>query len=262
MSDTAVVVPCYNERDRLDASRFVGYLDRDGRTDLIFVDDGSIDGTASVLLALRKARPGRVECLRLERNRGKAEAVRRGVLHAAERGYGVIGYLDADLSAPPEAVAVLRERLEARGMTIVLGSRVMLLGRSIRRNPFRHYVGRVFATMASIVLRERVYDTQCGAKIFRNTPMLHRVFSAPFHGRWTFDVELLARARIYGRARLGMALEEFAMEWPLEAWHDVGGSRLKPLDFPRAALALLALFIRLRCPFLGREYAGRFSRPP
>jgi hypothetical protein len=102
---------------------------------------------------------------------------------------------------------------------VVLASRVALLGRDIHRSAFRHYTGRVFATFASLVLAKPVYDTQCGAKLFRRTDALDASIGEPFRSRWAFDVELLGRLE-----RAGVPPRCF-WEEPLLVWHDVSGSR-------------------------------------
>src|SRR6185437_8820913 len=171
MKQVALVVPCFNEEERLDPAAFVAARVEGVALELVFVDDGSTDGTRGVLEALRARHPDRVRVVAQPVNGGKAEAVRRGVLDAFERRPDAVGFWDADLATPlselPLLVQVLQERPEVE---IVFGSRVKLMGRRIERRPWRHYLGRIFATAASVALTLPVYDTQCGAKLFRATP--------------------------------------------------------------------------------------------
>ena len=189
-----VVVPCFNEARRLQPQVFGNFLARSANVTFVFVDDGSTDDTPLVLERLRQQHPRQVCTLRLSENIGKAEAVRRGMSVALRRQPAVVGYWDADLATPLDAIPRFVDVLTARPeLELVMGSRVALLGRDIRRSTLRHFTGRVFATAASIVLRLPVYDTQCGAKLFRVSPGLRQLISQPFRSRWIFDVEILAR---------------------------------------------------------------------
>lgn len=261
MADTIVVVPCYNEAERLPAERFRRYAAEAPGTRILFVDDGSRDRTLELLRALEAERPDAFGVLALPRNAGKAEAVRRGILAALEAGARYVGFWDADLSTPLEAIGDLRGVLEdGPEIEAVFGSRVQLLGRAIERHAWRHYLGRVFATAASLALRLRVYDTQCGAKLFRASDRLAELFRDPFHARWIFDVELIARLI---RQRRGTALpgaESVIYEYPLLEWRDVPGSKLKARDFARAAVDLMRIYrayLRAGAQPLSAAPAGR-----
>jgi glycosyltransferase involved in cell wall biosynthesis len=255
--ETVVVVPCLNEAQRLDVSAYDDFLGRCSEIVLLFVDDGSTDDTPLVLERLRQLHPRQVCTLRLGANVGKAETVRRGVQVALRRGPALVGYWDADLATPLDAIPmfcnVLRVRPEVQ---LVMGSRVALLGRQIRRSGTRHFLGRAFATAASIVLRLPVYDTQCGAKLFRATPATAELFSRPFRARWIFDVEILARMIAAAAADGNQSAAERIYEYPLERWQDVGGSRLKSFDFFMAVIDLAGIYwrtLRRAKPPLGRE---------
>lgn len=239
----AVVVPCFNEAARLDASGLRQLADAVDLT--LFVDDGSTDATAERLDALVTDFPGRFELLRQPRNHGKAEAVRTGLRAVIDR-YDVVGYFDADLATPVAELARMAELLDGHDeCSAVLASRVALLGHSVHRHTARHYLGRLYATGASLVLGVPVYDTQCGAKLFRVTPALRAALDAPFPDRWSFDVELLARLLRPGDGVEPVAPERL-VEMPLREWRDVGGSKLNPAGAARALLALAGVRRRMR----------------
>jgi glycosyltransferase involved in cell wall biosynthesis len=244
-TDTIVVVPCYNESQRIDEAAYERFLAAAHGVSLLLVDDGSTDATPLLFERLKKHFPAQLSTLRFAKNSGKAEAVRRGVLIALARQPEYVGYWDADLATPLEAIhdfrGVLLRRPEIR---LTMGARVSLLGRQINRTGMRHILGRAFATAASAVLRIPVYDTQCGAKLFRVTPQLHEVFAEPFQTRWIFDVELLARLIATAPASEVDAIRSLVYEYPLERWEDVRGSRLKPRDFLKAALDLAGIHWR------------------
>jgi dolichyl-phosphate beta-glucosyltransferase len=232
VSRLTLVVPCYNEERRLDVEAFRQVSIPDHDVDFLFVNDGSSDGTLRILHALRDSNPQRFAVLDLEKNSGKAEAVRRGVLVALERNPDYTGFWDADLATPLSELPAFLEILAARdSIHIVMGARVRLLGREISRRPARHYFGRVGATLISSSLGLAVYDTQCGAKVFRSSDTLRDVFSRPFLSRWIFDVEIIARyIERWGRD----AVADSVYELPVTRWHDVKGSKVKSHDFLRA----------------------------
>jgi dolichyl-phosphate beta-glucosyltransferase len=240
-----LAVPCYNEAARFDAGAFAEALDRMAGLRLLFVDDGSTDGTPGHLERLRARVAERVHVRTLPLNKGKAEAVRQGVLAALGEGAPIVGYWDADLSTPLAELPALADTLaEWPGVEIALGSRVQLLGRDIQRSAARHYVGRAFATLASLILRLPVYDTQCGAKLFRATPAVRAAFERPFETRWTFDVELLARFSAAARSDGGPPPEARLREVPLARWREVPGSKLGLADAPGIARDLFRIWRR------------------
>jgi len=242
MASTVIVVPCWNEERRLPVDRFRAFLASDPDVGFVFVDDGSTDATREQLKLLEEVDPQRVCVLGLEENRGKAEAVRCGVLEAIRGEPRFVGYWDADLATPLDMIPEFRREIEARpACEIVMAARVHLLGRRIQRGALRHYLGRVSATLIALTLDLRLYDTQCGAKLFRNGPQLRDLFAEPFLSTWLFDVEILARRIAQGRASGRPTAQQVIYEFPIPEWTDVSGSKLRPGAYLRAALDLLRI---------------------
>jgi dolichyl-phosphate beta-glucosyltransferase len=239
----AVVVPCYNEAARFDVEAFVELA---GRVDtLMLVDDGSTDATGELLTAVEDRSGGRAEVHRLARNQGKAEAVRSGMSAAIDSGSDIIAYFDADLATPVDELLRLIDLLrEHEELSVVLASRIRLLGHAIERRTSRHYLGRLYATAASLTLRLPVYDSQCGAKAFRSTPALRRAVEVPFPDAWSFDVELLARL-LHPAAGVEPVDPDEVLEVPLRAWSDVAGSKLGTVASARALVALAGVHRRM-----------------
>lgn len=233
---TIVVVPCYNESKRLPQDAFLDYVERHDDVAFLFANDGSRDNTLEVLQSLT-ARHERLLLLDLQPNGGKAEAVRKGMLYAAEHYKPeYIAFWDADLATPLDEIKPMVEWAD-KGYDAIMGLRLMRLGAKVKRKPMRHYLGRCFATVASLMLDLPVYDTQCGAKLFR-TDVVEAIFPEQFITRWLFDVELLARyKKVYGKERAISKIYEF----PLFQWQDIDGSQLKSRDFFKAPVELMKI---------------------
>jgi len=193
--ELSIVIPAYNEEPRLPASlaQIAAYIRASGReTEVVVVDDGSRDGTASAAESFR----GEIPCLRVisnGENRGKGYSVRHGMLEAQGR---IVLFTDADLSAPIEEADKLLAALGNHDVAI--GSRAM--DRSlifVRQSRFREFAGIVFNAIVRLTLRLPFVDTQCGFKAFRRQPC-HVIFEQQTIERFGFDPELLYLARHHG----------------------------------------------------------------
>lgn len=226
-----IVIPCYNEALRLPLESFSVFLAQRQGVCLLFVDDGSTDDTLAMLQTMQTKFPVTVDVLHKASNEGKAEAVRSGMLRAVQvHRAEYTGFWDADLATPLSEVSrLLALLIEHPAIDVLLGSRVRLLGRAVTRRTTRHYSGRIFATLASLTLSLPIYDTQCGAKLFRANPTLRQALSLRFYSRWTFDVEMLARF-LQAHAGDTPRTASYIYEEPLRAWTDVAGSKLRLRD--------------------------------
>ena len=242
MSRTIVVVPCFNEAKRLDVRAIQEFGQQAAAIELLFVNDGSRDETLEVLERLQQGNPRRFSFLHLARNGGKAEAVRQGMLLALRSGAQYVGFWDADLATPLSDIEPFCRVLDNKPrINVVVGTRMRLLGHEIERRPLRYWLGRLFARTASLALGLRIFDTQCGAKLFRVTPQIEQLFGQAFLTRWIFDVEILARMQFRARGSQPH-LSETIYEFPLDAWRDVAGSTVKSGDFLKATVELARIY--------------------
>ncbi|MBT3552982.1 MAG: glycosyltransferase [Rhodospirillaceae bacterium] len=244
MSKKFIVVPCYNEADRLNGDDFIA-LSAGANATLIFVNDGSTDSTGAKLSELCGQLGERGLVIELEKNAGKGEAVRAGMTVALDLGAGWVGYIDADMSTPVSEIIRLLAIGEAGNHRAVIGARIRLLGHSIDRSGTRHYLGRIFATLAAVILRIPIYDTQCGAKFFRSNTELRNALSTQFRSRWAFDIELIGRLTTPPAAST-LPRWSGIVEIPLESWSGRTDSKLGPFGMIRTALDLIQIWSNLR----------------
>jgi glycosyltransferase involved in cell wall biosynthesis len=250
-----IVVPCYNEAERLDKDQFVDFLKATPNVRFVFVNDGSTDGTLIRLLEIRAQVPHRISILNLQKNSGKAEAVRQGLIYATQQDIELVGYWDADLATPLYAIEdFVKVARKFKSVSVVFGSRRVLLGHRIKRTITRRLVSRVCAILARQAIRLPIGDTQCGAKLLRNTPELRQALSNRFSAGWLFDVELFCRIS----QQITNPRKSF-YEQPLAEWDEVPGSKISSAAIVKSGLQMLRLILTSR---LGLEpTAPVFSEP-
>lgn len=243
----AVIVPCFDEAERLQVDTFSEFVCDTHDIELIFVDDGSSDATLQSAQSVSDRAGSSVSVLRLDQNSGKAEAVRQGMLWAARRDFASIAFWDADLATPLETILDFVEVLNRHSnVEVVWGTRLPLMGHTIDRDAMRRQTGKLFSASSAAAVGVGIRDALCGAKMFRTGPILDAILARPFSSRWIFDVEILARLNVLLKSTGGLPVQEVLYEFPLDAWYEIAGSRLRMTDFLRATVELTDLCWRYR----------------
>ena len=225
-----VVIPCYNEEERLLSNQFLSFIDKNSGYHLCFVNDGSTDSTLDVLKTLRKGRKDYITVYDCEKNGGKSEAVRLGMLHMANhKDLDYIGFLDADLSTDLSDFDDLVSTIENSNYKIVSGSRISRMGADIAKESARQIISLSINFVIRKILSMQFKDTQCGAKIF-NKDVIQILFKDKFITKWLFDVEIFLRMKRYYTVNIA---KELICEKPLKRWVHVDGSKLSMKDSVR-----------------------------
>nr|WP_294870387.1 glycosyltransferase [uncultured Pedobacter sp.] len=239
-----VIVPCYNEFKRFPLQSFEKFIRDNSNIGFCFVNDGSSDLTQYFIDNLESRYKKNVCAVSLMVNLGKGEAVRRGVNFVLKNfSTKYICYLDADLSTPLEEVQRVFWLIESRQeLLFVFGSRVSVFGSQIKRLSYRHYGGRVIATLIDMALKLSIYDTQCGLKIF-SRDLANELFKDPFLSRWLFDVEIFAKMKLlYSLVDLNRLMKEI----PINVWTEKGNSKVKFVDVVKIPFILFAIKYKYR----------------
>lgn len=231
-----VVIPFYNEENRISKEEFNQLFSEFKEEDFLLIDDASTDKTLEILNNFQHRFPN-VSTLSLPENLGKAEAIRHGILHSKTQ-KKFTAYLDADLATPMEELYKMKVFIKENPQyNFVMGSRIKRMGSQITRYVYRHYIGRIFATIISgFILKTPVYDTQCGAKIIKKE-LAYDLFSSPFVSKWLFDVELLLRYK-----QQNPDFERSIYEYPLKTWIEKGESKIRFIDFIKFPFQLIKIY--------------------
>lgn len=235
-----IIVPCYNEEERFPYHDFLKFAIANKEVLLCFVNDGSRDNTLAVLRGIEFESKDNICVYNMEKNGGKSEAVRQGMLHVYKNyNLDLLGFLDADLATLPEEwlmMAKYKENYQQFGA--IVGSRIQRLGANIKRDDNRSFFSSVIKKAIKRLLKTSFQDTQCGAKIF-NRSLIPFLFNQSFSTPWLFDVEIFLRLqKKFGKT----TLQNGVLEYPLMHWTEVGDSRLKLKDTIKIPLQLLQLY--------------------
>lgn len=225
-TEIVIIIPCFNESKRLAGDDFLFFLKANQNVHFVFVDDGSSDTTYEKLTKLKTQLKNQISILKLEQNKGKANAVREGVLYGLSLNHlnpnSVVGFIDADLATPLDDAKEVYNLIK-NNTIFAFGSRIKKLDSYIDRRIFRHLIGRVIATIIDYMLKLGIYDTQCGCKFF-NVQTAQLVFKQEFISKWLFDVEIFFRLKQHYSNDY---IKTHVKEIPLLHWIDMQGSKIK-----------------------------------
>ncbi len=205
----SIIIPAYNEEARLGKTirEISNYIEAEKPdTELIVVDDGSVDATTEVAKNACAEFPAiKTSVIRYIENRGKGFAVKTGLVSAM----GKIGlFSDADLSTPIEELPKLIKPIENGDFDITFGSRALdrtLIG---ERQPWRREQGgKVFNLFVRRITGLPFWDTQCGFKAF-DMEKFRPLLDVMQIDKFGFDVEFL-----YVAHKAGLKLKEIPVRW-------------------------------------------------
>ncbi len=237
--DLFMIVPCFNEEKRINLD-YWNKLSVIPNVHWIFVNDGSSDGTKSLLNQISNS-----SVINLERNYGKAEAIRKGISDSFDKNPAEMfqfGYLDADSAFDFEDIKNVIKISFSKESTYdsYWGSRVALSGRNITRNNIRHILSRILITIFGYRMGNLPYDPQTGFKIFKFNNEQMAIFDKNFKTKWFVDLEILLRFK----ALNGKDMKTW--EEPVNTWKDIEGSKIRGLEIFTVFRDLIKILIIIR----------------
>jgi glycosyltransferase involved in cell wall biosynthesis len=256
--DCLIAIPCFRESKRLPS--FLNVLCRElthapFTASIVIVDDGSgypeDECTRAIVDEFRTRYPAVIEePVFLKQNVGKGGAVYAGwKAFAGQSMPKLLCFVDADGAVPAAEVArLIKELLTDHGhrWDALFGSRVKLLGTTLERRMDRHYIGRVFATLVSVLIGIEIYDSQCGLKVIRRSAYA-AIEKQLKETRFVFDVELTLLL-----LKGGFSIREVPV-----SWKEVPGSKVSIVkDSIRMFLGILRIRQRSGSAIKGQVATG------
>jgi glycosyltransferase involved in cell wall biosynthesis len=234
-----IVIPSFNEKDRLPQflKKLVNQDIIKKVSTIIVVDDGSLKESAEIIACLcedLKRQDIDIEFCRRSINGGKGAAILTGIKRSKT---AYVGFVDADGAVGSESIAEVVQKLinsNAQNQQIdgIIGSRIKMLGKDVKRSAVRHYIGRIFATYISLLLNIPVYDSQCGCKFFKSD-ILKPILPHITDQRWLFDTQVLIL--LY---HLGYNIIEYPVDW-----RDIRGTKI---SLVKDSVKMFQMMLRFR----------------
>ncbi len=222
MKNISIVVPCYNEEKRLkkNIKKFVEFAKKND-SEVIFVNDGSIDSTLNILRHYSKKNK-RIKVITYEKNKGKGYAVKKGILNANEK---YILMCDVDLSTP---LSEIRKLERFKNYDIVIGSREMKNSHlEVKQNIIKRIMGKAGKLAINTLLNLNINDSQCGFKLFNQK--IKKIIKQSKINRFGFDFEILYLSR-----KNGLTIKEVGVLWKNDK-----ESKVKPIDYLKTFIELM-----------------------
>lgn len=194
-----------------------------------------------------------VRFFEVERGATESRTVQAAMKAALAEGYPFVGYWGPDCEVPLGVLGEWVARLQSSSLLMIFGSRLRLVQSQHPGLWFRHYAGRVLASAVSLLLRLQVYDTECCAKLFRNTEVSRALFAAPFETSVCFDLETFQRLLEREASDGSFRVERDCYEHALRTWRRRPRPRYSPASMPLVAADLVRL--RQRVARLHREWS-------
>lgn len=216
---TIIIIPCFNEEKRILRTLERIKSSHIEKISFLFVDDGSVDRTASMISSFLS---DKISLLRLERNLGKGFAIKHGLEYLKAKGSSesrvLFGYMDADLPITLSELNLMISKVASSSADMVYACRregKLRVKRSIGRGSMSLFFSFIVKTLFSL----NVSDTQCGVKVFNYTVMEilreRKILSC-----WLFDLELF----LYLSNQLLISEGHFVSEW-----QETKDGKFKPL---------------------------------